>query len=292
MVSQQKVVFLIKLIVLLFINSTTFAQESPKTDRKITLGFNYGYGDANSMNLSDQLWEKYTPTFVIPTDSLYSQPSNMMNYGITSFMQGTVHFSYRNRLLDSKKIRSSIGIVFGSGSTNNANQNWNKSESFRLDTLTSSQTGEQFFIDSISNRSIGRRIESNEFVIGLSQHFQTDPTRRFSLHLSFIAQYGFSINTRAYTSDYTWSYSSSYNMINDFGYYQNEQLAIENVPLFHSFSILMPLEVSIQPWKNSKKLQGISIGLSARPTLKLLKIDDQRASLTGISYGLSFRYAI
>jgi len=279
------------LLSVLFIGKVAFSQETPKNDHLITLGFNWGIADQHLLNLSNNTWNKYTPSFVIPADSLNFSHGNYLGYGINSIVQGSIHFSYHTKLLDSKRIRSSVGIVFGGGSNFQSNQNWYRSETIRLDTLTSSQTGEQFFVDSTSEHSIGRTFVSDEFTIGLSQHFQTDPTRRFSLHLSFIAQYGFSINSKMTTYERTWSNSSSYDK-DYYSDYHQEVLTMDRVPSAHSLSILIPLEISVQPWKNTKKMQGISIGLSVRPNVKLLKIDDQRTTLTGMLYGVSLRYSI
>ncbi|MDH4473550.1 MAG: hypothetical protein QE487_13155 [Fluviicola sp.] len=274
------------------------AQETKPENRSVEIALTTGFGDSYWASLSDATWNKYTPDFVIPTDSSgylqgfstgypYGNP-----YTVSSYLLGSVHVSYKNAFLDAKKIRSSVGLVFGSGIGYRSDQSWTKSESFTIDTLTSSQTGEQYIVDSTHNHGIGRSYEANDFMIGVSHFFQTNPLRRFSLHLGITASYGFSVNARMSTYQYDWSAVTPSLGVNDnyeSTYYRTE---MTDAPKSNSLTLQLPVELSFRPWKNGKMLQGLSLALAYRPTLKHFVIADQKATNIANWYGVTMRLVI
>lgn len=283
------------------ISSAAYAQETGPDNRVVEIGILTGFGNTYSTGLSNETWNKYTPDFVIPADSLgYQQNSySMYSYGepatilsINSYVLGSVHVSYRNAFLDAKKIRSSLGIVFGSGIGYQSDQNWTKSETLTVDILTSSQTGQQFTVDSTYNHAIGRSYMANEFMFGVSHFFQTDPLRRFSLYLGMSASYGFSVNSRLYTYESNWS--SVEPSLGSTNSYENEfqRTEVADAPKSHSIALQIPVELSYRPWKNGKALQGLSVALSFRPTFKHFVIADKKANAASSWFGLTLRLTI
>ena len=170
-------------------SSTINAQETGPKNRNIELALQTGFGDFYSVGLSDETWNNYTPGFVVPDDSSQQNGYQMYSgtlFSVTSYVLGSVHVSYRNAMLDAKKIRSSFGLTFGSGVGYRTEQSWTKSETFTIDTLTSSQTGQQYAVDSTHQRTVGRSYEANDFMIGLSHFFQTNPARRCHRPLALV----------------------------------------------------------------------------------------------------------
>ena len=277
--------------------STGQAQETKPGNRSVEIALTTGFGDSYSTNLSNTTWNKYAPDFVIPADSLgyqqgYSSGYPYGNgYSVSSYLLGSVHVSYKNAFLDSKKIRSSVGLVFGSGIGYRSDQSWTKTETFAIDTLTSSQTGQQYSIDSTHNQTIGRSYEANDFMIGVSHFFQTNPLRRFALHVGITASYGFSVNARMSTYQNDWS-SVSPNLGVDS--YENKfyRAEVADAPKSHSMTLQLPVELSFRPWKNGKALQGLSLALAYRPTLKHFVIADQKATNISGWMGMTLRMTI
>lgn len=283
------------------ISSKAHTQETEPDNRIVEVGILSGFGNTYSTGLSNETWYKHTPDFVIPADSLgyqqgnyplysYNEPATILS--INSYVLGSVHVSYRNPFLDAKKIRSSLGIVFGSGIGYRSDQNWTKTEITTIDILTSSQTGQQYTVDSTHYQTIGRSYTANEFMIGVSHFFQTDPLRRFSLYLGISASYGFSVNSRLYT--YENNSSSVEPSLGSTNPYENEfqRTEVADAPKAHSIALQIPLELSFRPWKNGKALQGLAFALSVRPTFKHFVIADQKANAVSSWYGLTMRLTI
>lgn len=274
------------------------AQETKPENRSVEIALTTGYSDSYWASISNTTWNKYAPDFAIPADSSGYMQGNSSGYpygnpySISSYVLGSVHVSYKNAFLDAKKIRSSVGLVFGSGIGYRSDQSWTKSESFTIDTLTSSQTGEQYTVDSTYAQGMGRSYEANDFMIGVSHFFQTNPMRRFSLHLGITASYGFSVNARMSTYQYDWSSVTPTLGVNDSDestYYRTE---ITDAPKSHSLTLQLPVELSFRPWKNGKMLQGLSLALAYRPTLKHFVIADQKATNISSWLGMTLRFTI
>lgn len=283
------------------LSSVALAQETKPENRSVEIAILSGFGNSYSVGLSNDTWSKHTPGFVIPTDSLGYQQNSDLFYAIgerasflpvNSYVLGSVHVSYRNAFLDAKKIRSSAGIVFGSGIGYQSSQSWTKNEVFTIDTLTSSQTGQQYPVDSTHNQTIGRSYSANEFMVGVSHFFQTDPSRRFSLYLGINASYGFSVNSRVYTYESNWS--SVDPNIGSGNSYENkfELVELSDAPKAHSLALQVPVELSYRPWKNGKALQGLSVALSFRPTFKHFVIADKKENMISSWGGFTLRLTI
>jgi hypothetical protein len=280
------------------IYSTGQAQETKPENRAVEIALTFGGGDNYSTSLSNTIWNKYAPDFVIPADSSgyqqgYSSGYPYGNgYSVSSYLLGSVHVSYKNAFLDSKKIRSSVGLVFGSGIGYRSDQSWTKTETFVIDTLTSSQTGQQYTIDSTHNQTLGRSYEANEFMIGVSHFFQTNPLRRFALHVGITASYGFSVNARMSTYQGDWSSVTPYLGTNDSYINKFYRAEVADAPKSHSMTLQLPVELSFRPWKNGKALQGLSLALAYRPTLKHFVIADQKATNISGWLGMTLRLTI
>ncbi len=276
-------------------SSTINAQETGPKNRNIELALQTGFGDFYSVGLSDETWNNYTPGFVVPDDSSQQNGYQMYSgtlFSVTSYVLGSVHVSYRNAMLDAKKIRSSFGLTFGSGVGYRTEQSWTKSETFTIDTLTSSQTGQQYAVDSTHQRTVGRSYEANDFMIGLSHFFQTNPARRFALHLGITASYGFSVNAQLSTYQYDWSSVSANVGLSSPTENDYQRTELSNAPKSHSLTLQIPVELSFRPWKNGKALQGFSIAIAYRPTLKNFVIAGEKATSINSWYGFTMRYTI
>ncbi|MES2555140.1 MAG: hypothetical protein V4604_03265 [Bacteroidota bacterium] len=288
-------------LLLAAISSNTYSQGTEPNNRIVEIAISTGFANPYSAGISDETWNKYTPDFVIPADSLNFQQNSYSMYSFSepatilatnSYVLGSVHVSYRNAFLDAKKIRSSLGIVFGSGIGYESNQNWTRTEIITIDTLTSSQTGQQYTVDSTHYQTIGRSYSANEFMFGVSHFFQTDPLRRFSLYVGVSANVGFSVNSRLYTYESNWSTVDPSLESTNQGENELDQKEIADAPKSHSVALQIPLELSFRPWKNGKTLQGLAFGITVRPTFKHFVIADQKANRASSWYGVTMRLAI
>lgn len=289
----------ISLCFLLMAATTSFAQQERLPIVQLPLSgdlhfsLQCGFGDVGDFSMSTANWNKYTPDFQIPADSLNYSSGEMMNLYTHTYTLATVEYSYKWKFMNAKKIVSSYGIVLGSGVGYSANQNWYKMESFPLDTLTSSQTGNQIYIDSTTSHYKGRSFNSSELIVGITQRFQTNPNRRVSLHFGINAMLGFSVNEQITT--YSYESTSVYPYFD--GYYTDEQSdyqqqTVASAPSVRSLLVQVPLELSIRPWLRKEALSSLSVGVSVRPSLKYVSVLGEKNTSYGNWYGLLLRYSI
>jgi hypothetical protein len=67
---------------------------------------------------------------------------------------------------------------------------------------------------------------------------------------------------------------------------------VTDAPKSHSMTLQLPVELSFRLWKNGKMLQGLSLALAYRPTLKHFVIADQKATNIANWYGWTMRFVI
>lgn len=286
------------LLILLLCNCSQFSvfsqEEVESTGLKsvVEVEFFLGGGEAFSPLIPEQMWNKYLPDFSEPasTDG-YNQSSGTW-YGSPSFLF-SFRKSYRNRFLETSNIRSSAGIIFGTGAGVYSEQAWSKSTSVTIDSFTVASTGQQFAIDSFSNDYISRNYRAQDFLIGISQRYETNPAKRFSFHYGIDLLFGFSGNSRMSSthSQYV-SYSPTVGQYSTATEnFQSDNSTFDG-PKYRSVNVQFPLELGLKPFMKKSGWNVLTVGFCVRPALQWYYLDSEKGTLFSPWYGMVLRAAI
>lgn len=149
-------------------------------------------------------------------------------------------------------------------------------ESFTVDTLTSSQTGEQFFIDSFSTHSYNARFSQEQLRLDASLLYRLNGEKRWSLYGGFGANLGFTYNcqTTVHHSVSPNGDTQFFGLFNDYimyssGLHQEEKF--ENKGGI-CLGIYAPLGLDFQVGKKRDFWKPFHLYLEMRPGINLTQI--------------------
>ncbi|MFN5983903.1 MAG: hypothetical protein ACK46Y_12095 [Fluviicola sp.] len=266
-----------------------FAQEN-LANRKLIVHGEYGFSGANYFSMPDEYWYSKVPGFSEPSDSLGFDRSNSSNYGI--FINSIVKLSVEKELkvsfLNQKNITSTLGIVMGIGSQNHSGLNFYKNTREIIDTLTSSQTGQNFYV--FENKSEFRSASyfSNSAFFGLKSMNRTNLNRRISFGLGFELAYGFSYDNRIIYNVGESSYLE--NSLPEMNTQSDYSSTVFEGPFLQSVLFNFPLEIA---FRIQKKTGGIfensAITLNVAPSLNWTFVEKTQSFNGVIGYGIGFR---
>lgn len=283
------------LTLLCWFTTSTFAQESsesPVLKPVVEIDFFVGGGEAFVPVLSDQMWQKYLPDFTEPTSSSGYNRSNAMTVISPSFLFG-FRKSYKNSFLEASNVRSSAGIIFGSGAGVYTEQRWDKMTSVTIDSFTIASSGQTFAIDSITNEAITRNYSAQDFLIGVSQRFETNPAKRIGFHYGIDVLFGFSGSgkmSKSYSKYINYSQAVGTYGSNAYTYEVDYEESVG--PKYHSLNVQFPLELTLRPFLKKSGWNVISMGFSARPSLQWYRLDNEKGTLFTPWYGMVLRAAL
>jgi hypothetical protein len=149
-------------------------------------------------------------------------------------------------------------------------------ETFRIDTLTSSQTGEQFFVDSFSTHSYNASYSQEQLRLDASLLFRYNADKRWSFYGGIGANFGLSYNGQTsvnqYVSPYGSGYGYGYNLFNDMVHNgTHTQETFENKGGF-GFGVYAPLGVDFQVGKKRDFWMPIHLYMELRPGFNVNQI--------------------
>ncbi len=151
------------------------------------------------------------------------------------------------------------------------------------DTLTSSQTGNVTYVDSLLSTTVNMNYFSNKLAFDAAMIFQTTDAYRFSFHAGIGVNAGLSYNNRteivqskdnstvSYENNNGSNYFSSY--YGGFGSYQTE--TITNKSGFF-FSAYVPLGIDFRLGKNREFWKHINLFVETRPSINFQSIPEVR----------------
>ena len=149
-------------------------------------------------------------------------------------------------------------------------------ETFRIDTLTSSQSGEQFFIDSFSTHSYNANYAQEQLRIDASLLFRYNADKRWSFFGGIGANFGLSYNAATTVHHRVSPYGDSFG----FGYYNDifmgsganhEQEVFENKGGF-GLGVYAPLGVDFQIGKKREFWKPMHLYMELRPGFNINQI--------------------
>ena len=173
---------------------------------------------------------------------------------------------------------SNYGVLSANGSY---------TETAPYDTLTSSQTGQQIFIDSSFNRSYNMDYSTQQLRLDGAMIFRMFPEKRWSLHTGFGASLGMSY--RSTTNIQYWE-SSSVSSANGYSYTgEGTSESFKNKNSFAA-SLYVPFGVDLGGRRISAFWMPFHLYTEIRPSLNLHSIQELGTSFsTGMSSALGLR---
>ena len=155
--------------------------------------------------------------------------------------------------------------------------NYRKEESFHIDTLTSSQTGQQTFIDSVSSQNYSMDFSSQEIRFDASLIFRTDAAARMSLFGGF----GFSIGT-TYKTNTTISYGLD-NSSQETYWSGNSSIESFTTKNFLTSTLYVPMGLDFRIGKNNAFLKRLHVYYEMKPSFFISSIPELR-TFTNVNF--------
>lgn len=147
-------------------------------------------------------------------------------------------------------------------------------ESFRIDTLTSSQSGTQYFVDSFSTHSYNANYSQEQLRLDASLIFRYNADNRWSFYGGIGANFGLSYNCVTNVEHSVYPYGDSYgfplSMLSSYsGTYERE--TFENKGGF-GFGVYAPLGIDFQVGKKREFWKPIHLYMELRPGFNVNQI--------------------
>jgi hypothetical protein len=224
------------------------------------------------------------------TDFYQSSGFSTTTNNMFSIMLG-LQFSNKERTSYKKNPLLRLGISYFSGTS--ITSDFYKEERFPYDTLTSSQTGQTIYIDSITTKSYSMNYSSEQLRLEASLIFRTNPEARWSLFAGIGVNAGLSIN--ANTAIYYNRYESSDNRFingntsSPYGYSNTDNSKTENIKNKSNFglSTYIPMGVNLRLGKKNEFWKRTHLFYELRPGINITSIPELRTvTNSSIQHGL------
>ena len=147
-------------------------------------------------------------------------------------------------------------------------------ETFRIDTLTSSQTGEQIFVDSFSTHSYNASYSQEQLRLDASLLFRYNADKRWSFYGGIGANFGLSYNAQTNVNQYVSPYGSGYGygLFNDMVYNGTHTQETFETKSGFGFGVYAPLGVDFQVGKKRDFWMPIHLYMELRPGFNVNQI--------------------
>lgn len=283
----------------LLIASQIVAQENLTGTSRFELGIYHNMSSELPINFSTTVWDNVVPNFnQLETGyTTLNQSGYQWNYSNPfTYLRGT--FSFGNTT-NNKWFKPKLAFTFGGFSNIFLSNNFSQERRFVYDTLTSSQSGNQYFMDSVYQIDRHRNFDAQLISFGVGAHFEKAITKRFSAEFGCDAIYSFAMNARIHAfefkSAYTtqsgnsmFSYSDHYNSY----YGQGKDLAVSDA-INMSVSILtlqLPIEINMVLSTKPTIFNQMKIGLSYNPAFSFATLNEVKKSYFTSPVGASFKF--
>lgn len=276
-----------------------FAQENGSGSSGFELGIYHNMSSELPINFSATDWNAAVANFeqVESGYSTISQSAYYWNYSNPfTYLRGT--FDYGNRTNDSW-VKPKLAFTFGAFNNIYLSNNFAQERRFRYDTLTSSQTGDQTFVDSVYQINRHRSFDAKMISVGIGAHFEKAITKRFSAEFGFDALYTFSMNSRVSAHEYASSGTITNTVIDSYysNYYGYNYGHGKNLPTNESakmnvsvFSIQLPIEFQLLLSTKENIFKQFKLGVTYNPTFSFAQLNDVKMNYFSAPVGVSLKY--
>ncbi len=261
------------------------------------------HGMANSIefDFTRTQWDKMTPGFDIPdslttgfngvdiNEDVHTTSSNQYYLFSFSLINGAAKQTGR-------KFLATTTFHLGYGPEMSARKRWYHEDRQVIDTLTSNQTGQEFYIYGNRNQTIEKSYYSRSIVFGIGEHIATNPDRLFQFETGVDVLCMISL-----ISEVRASYLDSYfveGAPSDGSGYAYQQPILDE-PRAESFSgntkagliMRVPLEMSFKLSRKSPVASRMRIGAELNPGLATVFTGGLITTNFNITGGMNFRFA-
>lgn len=279
--------YLVFSILVYWISFSSFSQsnlDSEQPIKRFTMKLSFGQSVDSKLSLSNNDWRNLKNSIPV-ADSFNTQLNNDNGIGSTGWLSGT--FSVRLNKNTSDKFTLNAGFNFGLGPDITSNSRWIYTKSTPYDTLISSQTGTQYYVDDARKVSIDKVYRSKSILLGAEFTVSTNPNRIFMFQtgLRLNALIGVSSKLR---TNYTDESGLSFNSINNVIDYTSTE---QNTTSFNGFVFQVPLDISFRLSKKKNVAKDMRLGFELNPGVSLINNKSFAISNFYYSGGLNFRYS-
>lgn len=285
----------------------SFAQQKDSTGQKtpsFIIKMTHGMISENRFDFTKSEWERLTPGFQFG-DSMLADPSTYPpsdgegTYSSSSSTYFMLSFALINNpeKQAGKRYRTTTTFHLGYGPSLRAERNWVNENRKVIDTLTSSQTGNQYYVTENRRRDLSKTYNAESIIFGVGQHFSTNPDRVF--------QFETGIDLLCYVSilsEINVSYIDAYYIEGlpdngwDPGYQepimQQEESRGYKGKTVAGFIMRMPLDFSFKLSKKSPIASRMRLGMELNPGLAMQSNQGLITSNFNISGGMNFRFQL
>ncbi len=280
----------------------SFAQQKDSVRQKVPafiIKFTHGMNNSSEFDFSNSDWERMTPDFQV-SDSLI--PSGLGNYidgtdnihSVTNDSYYMLSFSLINNKEKQagKKYRTTTTFHLGYGPQLRSDKRWYHEERKVIDTLTSSQNGNSYYVTANRRQDLVKTYRSQSIVFGVGQHFSTNPDRIFQFETGVDLLCFMSIVSEvklAFVDTYTVE-----NVPDGYGY----QYPVLNDPVHRNYDgkfaagmiMRIPLDMSFKLSRKNPVLSNMRLGAELNPGVTMHFNQSLITSNFNISGGVNFRY--
>jgi hypothetical protein len=261
--------------VVIFSNSN--AQEKTPRVRISEFHLQTGFQYYPSQTTSLEDFQKLAPNSILLKEDLPSQNSMGYYNGRGNFSSVQLGLTFKNH--PNALLRVGLSNMGVSGLQNS----YSKQEYFPYDTLTSSLTGEQTFIDSVSSQSYFMNHSSRQIRLDAALIFRTDASARWSLFAGIGASLGVNYNATTYISYYRNNYinnqngNSYYNGYSNNGSEKTETFTTKN---YLTTTAYIPMGVDFRIGKNKVFWKRLHLYYEIKPSISMTQIPALRTITT------------
>lgn len=271
----------------------TVKQKVPGFVIKMTHGMN----NRQDFDFSTRQWEKMTPGFQVP-DSLKpvspkDYPHNIHSFTNDSYYMLSFALINNKNKQAGKKYRTMTTFHLGYGPHLDASKRWSYTERQVIDTLTSSQTGTPYYVTGVRQQDVVKSYRSQSILIGVGQHFSTNPDRifQFETGVDLLCYMSIMSKIRAVYTDW-------YYVENAPDQYVYQQPATNPIMVQHysgklvvGMIVRVPLDISFKLSKKSPIASRMRIGMELNPGMATQFTESLMTTNFNLSGGMNFRFA-
>ena len=260
-----------------------FGQDNGNPDKKFSINEYSFYSAANmSQNGSATLADFKTlapQSILLNNDFSTYSAGKSFNSAHSNLFSMMVGFKCQSKPNSSLR----LGITYISGTS--LGTSFNKETSSVYDTLTSSQTGQTYYLDSVTRKTYSMNYSYQQIRLDASYLFRTNPEERWSLYTGIGASFGLSFNNTTQIDYRSFSHGSSFtdqsgsNGSNNTKDTQTESFQNKST---YGFTAYVPMGVDFRIGKKREFWKKIHLFYEVRPALNFSNIPELR-SMTNVS---------
>jgi hypothetical protein len=283
----------------LMLASHLFAQETVTGTSRFELGIYHNMSSELPINFSSAVWNNAVPNFnqVETGYTAVNLSGYQWNYSNPyTYLRGT--FGFGNATNDAW-VKPKLAFTFGGFNNIYLSDNFSQDKRFVYDTLTSSQTGNQYFMDSVYQINRHRNFEAKMISFGIGAHVEKAITKRFSAEFGFDAIYSFSMNSRvsayefksAYTTQSSNSMFSYYDNYNSY-YGQGKNIAVTDAEKMSVsiFTLQLPIEFNMVVSTKANFFNQVKLGVTYNPTFSFATLNEVKRNYFSAPVGVTMKY--